>query len=70
MSVVDLKSIDTYFVTTEEEAEQLVVSIKESGLYSVISHTITKKTKKEFEYYVVKVTKEFNTEKNLFDQYI
>lgn len=65
MSVHNLKFIESYFATTEEEAENFVVEIKESQGYNVVAHSITKKVKKDNEYYIVKITKEYNQEKDL-----
>lgn len=68
MAAANLKFIETYLTNSEDEAEQLVLDIKKSNGYIVTAHTITKKVKKELEYYIVKITKEFNTEKELLDQ--
>ena len=62
---VKLKDIESYFTDTEQSAEDLVARVKESGGYEVIAHSITKKVKKESEYYIVKITKEYNQEKDL-----
>lgn len=62
---VNLKTVSTYFVETEDSAEALVSDIKNNSGYTVIGYTITKKVKKEFEYYVVKVVLEYNEEKDI-----
>jgi hypothetical protein len=68
MAAINLKFIETYLTNSEDEAEQLVLDIKKSNGYTVIAHTITKKVKKEMEYYIVKITKEYNSEKELLDK--
>ena len=62
---INLKNVNTYFVETESEAEALVADIKSNSTYTVTGYTITKKVKKEFEYYVVKVVLEYNEEKDI-----
>lgn len=62
---INLKNVNTYLVETEDEAEALVSDIKSNSSYTVTGYTITKKVKKEFEYYVVKVVLEYNEEKDV-----
>jgi hypothetical protein len=62
---INLKNVNTYFVETEDEAESLVASIKSDSSYTLVGYTITKKVKKEFEYYIVKVVLEYNEEKDI-----
>lgn len=62
---INLKNVNTYFVETEDGAEALVAEIKSDSTYTVTGYTITKKVKKEFEYYVVKVVLEYNEEKDI-----
>jgi hypothetical protein len=66
---IKLKFIESYLVQTEQEADQLVLDQKDSISYTVVAHTITKKVKKEVEYYVVKITKEYNDEKSIVDSF-
>jgi len=62
---INLKNVNTYLVETEDEAEALVADVKSNSSYTVTGYTITKKVKKEFEYYVVKVVLEYNEEKDV-----
>ncbi len=62
---INLKTVSTYFAETEDEAEALVGEIKSDSSYTVVGYTITKKVKKEFEYYVVKVVLEYTEEKDI-----
>jgi hypothetical protein len=62
---INLKNVNTYWVETEDAAEELVSEIKSDSSYTVIGYTITKKVKKEFEYYIVKVVLEYNEEKDI-----
>jgi hypothetical protein len=48
---------NTFFTTTLIEAENTITRIKEEvGEESVLKHTITRKEKKELEYFIVEVT--------------
>ena len=69
MSAIKLKFIETYLVQTEQDADQLVLDEKDSIAYTVIAHTVTKKIKKEVEYYIVKITKEYSDEKTIIDSF-
>jgi hypothetical protein len=60
-----LKTIDYILTGTEEEAESMVASIKSSSSYTVTGYSITKKVKKDSEYFILKITKEFATEKDI-----
>lgn len=62
---INLKTVNTYFVETEDEAETLVSEIKSDSSYTVIGYSITKKVKKEFEYHIVKIVLEYNEEKDI-----
>lgn len=62
---INLKNVNTYWVEAEDAAEELVSEIKSDSSYTVIGYTITKKVKKEFEYYIVKVVLEYNEEKDI-----
>jgi hypothetical protein len=62
---INLKNVNTYWVETEDAAEELVSEIKSDSSYTVVGYTITKKVKKEFEYYIVKVVLEYNEEKDI-----
>lgn len=62
---INLKNVNTYFVETEDAAEALVSDIKSDSSYTVVGYAITKKVKKEFEYYIVKVVLEYNEEKDI-----
>jgi uncharacterized membrane protein len=62
---ISLKNVNTYWVETEDAAEELVSEIKSDSSYTVVGYTITKKVKKEFEYYIVKVVLEYNEEKDI-----
>ena len=62
---INLKNVNTYWVETEDAAEELVSEIKSDSSYAVVGYTITKKVKKEFEYYIVKVVLEYNEEKDI-----
>lgn len=54
-----------FFATTELEAQSLINQIKkEHGSY-IKNSSITKKTKKKVEYYIVSVTIEFYRDKDL-----
>lgn len=54
-----------FFATTQSQAETLVDEMKsEHGSY-IKNHSITKKTKKEVDYFIVSVTVEFYKDKDL-----
>jgi hypothetical protein len=60
-----MTTTNKYFATTQLEAEGIVSSAKkEHGSY-IKNHSITKKTKKDVEYYIVSVTVEFYKDKDL-----
>jgi hypothetical protein len=63
-----LKVIEEYLTFNEGEAEGLIESVKQNapkGGYEVVGYTTIKKNKKNVEYYIVKITKEFALEKEL-----
>jgi hypothetical protein len=63
-----LKVIEEYLTFDEGEAEGLIESVKEQaprGGYEVIGYTTAKKNKKNVEYYIVKIVKEYAREKEL-----
>jgi len=54
-----------YFATTQTEAETLVEEQKrEHGSY-IKSHTIAKKTKKDFDYFIITIAVEYYKDKDL-----
>ncbi|TWG49469.1 hypothetical protein [Bacillus subtilis] len=60
-----MQTTTKYFADTKVSAEAIVDQQKaEHGEY-LKSHTITKKTKKEVEYYIVLVTVEYYKDKDL-----
>lgn len=66
---INLKTVNTYLVETEDQAETLISQIKNDSSYTVTGYTITKKVKKEFEYYVVKAVLEYNEEKDIVSNF-
>lgn len=54
-----------FFATTELEAQSLINQIKQEHGSHIKNSSITKKTKKEVEYYIVSVTIEFYRDKDL-----
>ena len=63
-----LRFTEEYLVFEEDAAKQLIEQMKKesgSGNYEVISHSTNKKIKKTVEYYVVKIIKEYNKQKDL-----
>jgi hypothetical protein len=63
-----LKVTEEFLTLDEDQAEGLVQAAKEAGPtkgYEVVGYSTSKKTKKASEYYIVKIIKEFNKEKDL-----
>lgn len=54
-----------FFATTELEAQSLINQIKKEHSSHIKNSSITKKTKKKVEYYIVSVTIEFYRDKDL-----
>jgi hypothetical protein len=66
-----LKITEEYLVFSELEVEQLLDSFKEQANehnYEIIGYSSTKKNKKNLEYYIVKIVKEFVREKDLVSE--
>lgn len=56
-----------YFATTQKEAEALVSEQKQKHGSYIKSHTITKKTKKEVDYFIVTISIEYYKDKDLVE---
>jgi hypothetical protein len=54
-----------YFATTQSEAESLVEQQKQQHGDYIKSHSITRKTKKDVEYFIVQVAVEYYKDKDL-----
>lgn len=69
-----LKQTTEFFATTIVEAEGIVEDMKQKHAASVINHSITRKVKStkevEFEYFVVKVTVQHVTIKELLEDLV
>jgi len=60
--------VEEYLTFEENEAEGLIEFVKEQSLvggYEVVGYTTVKKSKKDVEYYLVKIIKEYAKEKEL-----
>lgn len=62
-----LQNTEKYFTNTEEEAESLLIKLKDENRNSVIKSSIDKKTKKEDEYFILSITVEHNLVKDLLE---
>lgn len=63
-----LKITEEYLTLDEAEAEELVESMKRgngSNAYELIGYSTIKKSKKNVEYYLIRITKEYSKEKDL-----
>ena len=57
-----MKMVEEYRVETEEQAKALIEQVKNQeadGGYELVSYTSTHKIKRDDEYYIVKVTKQW-----------
>lgn len=64
MSRYLLKVDETYRVDLEDEVNVLIEEMKEDSSFELIGYGSTKKTTKDDEYFVVKIKKQYNNEKN------
>lgn len=63
-----LRITEEFLTLDENQAEGLVQQAKDGGPtrgYEVVGYSTTKKSKKNNDYYLVKIIKEFNREKDL-----
>lgn len=63
-----LKVTEEFLTLDENQAEGLVQAAKEAAAtkgYEVVGYSTSKKSKKTNDYYLVKIIKEFNKEKDL-----
>lgn len=56
-----------YFATTQKEAETIVEEQKQQHGSYIKSHTIMKKTKKDFDYFIVTISIEYYKDKDLVE---
>lgn len=60
-----MRQTTKYFATTQKEAEELLKNVKQEFGSYIKSHTITKKQKKDYEYFIVTITLEYYKDKDL-----
>jgi hypothetical protein len=63
-----LKITEEYLTFEEDQAEGFVQTVKDEsamGKFDLVGYSINKKTKKDLDYFIVKIVKEFNREKDL-----
>ena len=63
-----LRTTEEFLTLDEDQAEGLVQQVKDEAAtkgYEVVGYSTTKKSKKANDYYIVKIIKEFNKEKDL-----
>lgn len=64
MSRYLLKVDETYRVDSQGEADVLIEEMKDDNSFELTGYTNTRKVTKEDEYFVVKIKKLYNSEKN------
>lgn len=66
-----LRRTEEFIMFDEAQAEALIESMREDAFsegYELIGYSTTKKSKKNVEYYIVKIVKEFAKEKELVSE--